>query len=185
MARCVVTAQSQQYRFTPCWCCHSFPMWTGLPKLILCSALHPMVLLLPSQSSALGLFVQPTGQCWESSLRINTYFSLEKGQGKICLYSASLHPWPPCSPWRSRHKWHSVLQRDRAGYYPGSEFPCRHRNIQMQRLQHQRAGSSLSWWMATCHLQITCGRDQKNVTFLTSLLLMGANLASTDWILCI
>jgi len=143
-------------------------MWTGLSKLILCSALHPLILLLPSQSFVLSFFVRPPGQWWESSLRINTYFSLENSQGKICSYS--LLPFTLGLPAALEEAGTSdsvLLQRDRTEYCPGPEFYIR-MNIHTQHLQHQGAGSSLSWWMATCHLQIICGHGHKSVTFLSS-----------------
>lgn len=76
-----------------CW--HSFPVWTGFPKLILCTILYPLILLWPSQPSRQAeywsLAFEPLRLVLRTMVGINTYLSLEKGQCKFC--SCTLLPF--------------------------------------------------------------------------------------------
>lgn len=133
---------------------------------MLCTILYPLILLWPSQPSRQAeywsLAFEPLCLVLRTMAGINTYLSLEKSQCKF-MYSASLPPWPPSSLWSSRCRWQTVLLQGGVGqgiaqvlHSHITTSPC---------LLLQRAGSSLSWWMAFCHLQLTYGHGCMRTKF--------------------
>lgn len=99
----------------------------------------------------------------------------------LFMYSASLLPWPPSSLWSSRCRWQTVLLQGGVGQ--GIAHVLHSRITTSPCLLLQRAGSSLSWWMAFCHLQLTVAWGPRSPV--PCLLPTGAGLASTDRLLCI
>lgn len=90
MKTAVTPTQTQQFK---CVSWHSFLMATGFPKLIFCCT-HWFCCGHPNQAGMhntshlhLSIIVWLQEQWWETSLRINTYLRLEKGQCKMCSYS--------------------------------------------------------------------------------------------------
>lgn len=151
--RAVVTpAQSQQFKCAS-WCMLAFlPHVDRAPKGNALQYPVPtgFVVAIPAEYQSLPF--EPHCFALRTMVGINTYLSLEKGQCKIC--SCSLLPFPlglPPQPLKKQVTNCRSAGRGGTGIAQGlhtrvTTSPC---------LLLHRAGSSPSWWMAICHLQLT------------------------------